>query len=123
MEVMISVILLSVVMVSLLQLKVNNIFLTEKSLQSKENLDYILMAINNDEVSKRNENVYLKDLFDVNDEFRQKIKDKKVNIKDELVDTYNIKNDNLNLNIDIYTTKYTLDDTGNSKTIYSFKLQ
>ena len=123
MEVMISVILLSVVMVSLLQLKVNNIFQTTKSQESKENLDYILISINGDEVDKRNENIYLKDKFNFSDEVRQKIKDKKINIKDELVDTYTIENNDINLNIDIYATKYTLENSGNSKTIYSFKLQ
>ncbi len=123
MEVMISVILLSVVMVSLLQLKVNNIFQTTKSQESKENLDYILISINGDEVDKRNENIYLKDKFNFSDEVRQKIKDKKINIKDELVDTYTIENNDVNLNIDIYATKYTLENSGNSKTIYSFKLQ
>lgn len=122
MEIIISIVILSVVIVSLLQLKVNNIFLTSKSEVSKENLNYILMAINSNEVKNRDENIYLKDIFTFDDTLRKKIKDKKINVKDELLENIEIKKDDLSLNIDIYSTKYTLDKTDNSKIIYSFKL-
>lgn len=124
MEVIISITILSFVMVTLLQIKSENIFLVSKGEQIAKNSEYILMAMNLDDADKRNENIFLDKEFSFeNDELRQEFKDKKIKIKDEIVNTTTIDNEIMKFNITTYSTKYSLDDSTSSKNIYSFKIE
>ena len=58
MEVIISVVILSVVMITLLKIKSDNIYLVSKSEQKSKFNDYILMAIDfSDKPNNKNENI------------------------------------------------------------------
>ena len=58
MEVIISVVILSVVMITLLKIKSDNIYLVSKSEQKSKFNDYILMAINfSDTTKNKNETI------------------------------------------------------------------
>ncbi len=121
MEIVIAVSILSFVMVTLLEIKSNNIFLLEKSDKLAKDNTYILIAMNLKEAQNRNEDIFLDDIFSFDDDnIRRSMKDKKVTIKDKKIKTFTIENDNLNLNIDTYETSYSL--LKNKKKLYSFKL-
>lgn len=121
MEVVIATILLSTVMISLFQIKSNNIFILEKSEKNKEEKNNLLLAIDTDEVSNRNKNIYLDKLFNIkDDDLRRELKQVKVKVKDELLDTKDIEYDDFILKITEYKTTYSLDNI--KKDIYRFKL-
>lgn len=123
MEVIIAISLLSVVMLSLLQVKSDNIYLL-KSSQDKSLLnDYILMAIDSKSLSNRNENLFLGNKFNFNnDDIRNEFKDKKVKIVDNEEDFFTIDNEYIKVNISTLSTTYNLEDEKISKKIYSFKI-
>ena len=124
MEVIIAISILSFVMVTLLQIKSENIFLVSKSNEIAKNSEYIMMAINLEKAEKRNENIFLDKNFTFeNDDLRKEFKDKKINIKDEIVKTETIDNEYMKLNVTTLSTSYTLDETGSSKKIYSFRIE
>jgi len=124
MEVIIAISILSFVMVTLLQIKSENIFLISKSEKIAKNSEYILMAVNLDKAESRNENLFLDKSFTFeNDDLRKEFKDKKITIKDEKIDSKSIDNEFLKLNITTYSTTYTLDHSNSSKKIYSFKIE
>ncbi|XPV67449.1 MAG: prepilin-type N-terminal cleavage/methylation domain-containing protein [Halarcobacter sp.] len=121
MEVIIAVVLLSTVMVSMFQIKSNNIFILGKADENRKNRDYLLFAINTDEASKRNKNVYLDRLYNIkDDDLRRELKQVKVNVKDDILDTEDLKYDNFTLKISEFKTTYSFDKT--KKDIYRFKL-
>lgn len=124
MEVIIAISILSFVMVTLLQIKSENIFLISKSEEISKNSEYLLAAINLNEVNQRNENLFLDRNYSFdNDDLRKEFKDKKIKIKDEKLKTDTIDNDYMKLNLTTYTTTYKLDNSNSSKKIYSFKLE
>lgn len=89
MEVIISSVILSVVMITLLQIKSDNIYLVSKSEQKIKLNDYILLAIDSkDEILNKNEDLR---------------KDIKVSIEDEKI-FYSFRT--YNLNYTIYDNSY-----------------
>ncbi|MGA1933223.1 type IV pilus modification PilV family protein [Arcobacter sp. YIC-464] len=123
MEVIVAVMVLSVVMVALLQVKSDNIFLISKADETKEFKEYLSMAFNLDEVESRNENIFLSRKFDFEDDkLRRELKSIKVKVKDELIDTKLIKNDSYDFNVVTYETSYSIDKKVQKK-IYSFKIE
>lgn len=123
MEVIVAVMVLSVVMVALLQVKSDNIFLISKADETKEFKEYLSMAFNLDEVETRNENIFLSRKFDFEDDkLRRELKPIKVKVKDELIDTKLIKNDSYDFNVVTYETSYSIDKKIQKK-IYSFKIE
>lgn len=123
MEVIIAITILSVVMLTLLQIKSNNIFLVNKSDEKAKINDYLLMAINLENTEKRNENIFLGDKFSFeNDDLRRDFKEKKIKIKDEKIDSKTIDNEYMKINITTYRTTYSLENEA-KKSIYSFKIE
>jgi len=81
-EVLISIILLTVVIAVILQIKTNNLFYLEKFKKSTINNSYISLVVTQ-ATSNRNENIYLKDKLNLNDdEINKEFKDIKINVKD-----------------------------------------
>jgi len=122
-EVIIATLLLSVVMLSLYEVKANNIFILEKSKDSKEQNDYLNLAIDSKEYSKRNVNIYLDKHFNIkDDDLRREFKKVKIKVKDELLDTYTKNVDAFALKVSTFKTNYSF-EKGISKDIYRFKLE
>ncbi|APW64569.1 MULTISPECIES: type IV pilus modification PilV family protein [Arcobacteraceae] len=123
MEVIIAIIMLSVVMLTLLQVKSDNIFLVTKSKEKSVFQDYIQTAININEKDNINENRYLGKLYTFkNDDIRRELKDIKIKVKKEEVDTASFKNDVVNFSITTYETSYSIEDDI-KKNMYSFKIK
>lgn len=123
MEVIIAIMMLSVIMVALLQIKSDNIYIIQKSKESIQYKDYISLAFNLDEVNSRNENVFLSRKFDFEDDnLRKELKRIKVKIKDEQLDSKVVKNDDYDFTIVTYETLYSI-DKNIKKNIYSFKIE
>ena len=85
MEVIISIVILSVIMITLLQIKSDNIHLISRSDKKVKTNDYILLAIDfKNEILNKNENIDLSKNYKYeNENIQQELKDKKVIIKDE----------------------------------------
>ena len=123
MEVLVAITMLSVVMISLLQVKSENIFLIQKSDEKAELNDYVSLVMNLEEASDRNENIFLDRVYRFdNDELRKELKPIKIKIKDNEISSKLIKNDTYDLNITTYSTTYNIDDKIN-KSIYTFKIE
>ena len=123
MEVIIATVLLSVVMLSLYQIRGNSIFIVEKSNESKKQNDYLNLAMDTKEYQKRNQNIYLDKYFKINDDdIRREFKTVKIKIKDELLEKEEEKVESLSFKINQYKTTYSF-DKGNSKDIYRFELE
>lgn len=123
MEVLIATTLLSVVMISLFQVKSNNIFILDKSQEKRKKLEYILVSMDTKEYQKRNENIYLDKLFNIQDnDLRREFKQVKIKIKDEVLDSNILRLDNFTLKISEFKTSYSF-DKGINKDIYRFKLE
>ena len=130
MEVIISVVILSVVMITLLKIKSDNIYLVSKSEQKSKFNDYILMAINFSDTTKntnfmenKKENISLEKYKYENEELKKELKDIKVSIKDEKIDTKTIYNGSNNINVTIYSRTFSFDDNDLKKKLYSFKIE
>ena len=123
MEVLVAITLLSVVMLSLLQIRSENIYLIKKSDEKAKLNDYIFLSMNLNEVNDRNENIFLDRLYRFDDDkLRQELKPIKIKQKDKQISTITMKNDAMDLNITTYSTTYSIDDKM-KKSIYTFKLE
>lgn len=125
MEVVIAVVILSVVMITLLKIKSENIFLISKSNTNIKMNDYILMAVDfSDEISNKNENIDVEKKYPYeNDEIKKELKDIKVSIKDERLEAKLIESDFKNINTTIFSRTYSLENSDMKKKIYSFKIE
>lgn len=124
-EVLISVALLSIVIGIMIQIKQNNIFYLDKFTNSNNQNQYLSIATLDkfQEQKLRNTHIYLNDIVDFKDDDAHKIlKDIKVNIKDTKYDTTTLGDKESNLKIDIYQTKYSIEDKS-SVNIYRFTIQ
>lgn len=125
MEVIISVVILSVVMITLLQIKSNNIQLASKSEEKNKSNDYILMALSfNDSITNKNESVLIdkKYIYD-NEEINEEIKNRKVNIKDDKLESKTIESHRNSLNISTSFRSFSLENSDIQKKIYTFKIE
>jgi len=123
MEVIIATSLISIVMVSLFQVKGNNIFILEKSKESKKQNEYLSLVMDSKEYAKRNEKVYLDRYFNIkDDDIRREFKQVKIKIKDKVLDKSTESIDNFSLKISQFKTTYSFEN-GISKDIYRFKLE
>lgn len=123
MEVLIATTLLSVVMLSLFQVKSNNIFIVDKSSKEDKNKAYLMAAMDTKEYQKRNKNVYLDKLFSMqDDDVRREFKKIKIKIKDEVLDSNSFKVSNFTLKTNNFKTSYSFEN-GLKKDIYKFKLE
>ena len=108
MEVIISIVILSVVMITLLQIKSDNIYLVSKSEQKMKSNDYILLAINSkDEILNKNEDIFLDKKYKYeNEDLRNELKDIKVSIEDEKIQSLSIENGFNNINITTFSRTF-----------------
>lgn len=125
METIIAISILSVIMVSLLQIKENNIFFLSKVEEStqKDMLIAIAAGLSDFNNTGKDEKLYLKDLITVkDDEIRKKIKDVSVVKKINEFDTLEFESDEFPIKVEVFEEKYTLKD-GTNKNIYSFTME
>ena len=125
MEVIISIVILSVVMITLLQIKSDNIHLVSKSDKKVKINDYILLAIDfKNEILNKNEDIDISKNYKYeNENIQQELKDKKVIIKDEKMKLESINSRFNSLNITTFTRTFNLDNTDVKKKLYSFKIE
>ncbi len=125
MEVIISVMILSVVMLALLQIKSQNVFMITKADEKAKINDYILLGMDFTQVQQEeNSEVRLKDrLVFENEEIRKELKDLKIKIKTNDKEEYKIKTDKDDINLSIISNTYSLDEEENKKNIYEFKIE
>ncbi len=125
-EVIIAVSILSVVMVSLLQIKSDNIFLISKTNEQSKLNDYIQLSIDFKKINKENqenEELFLDEKFTFeNDDIRKELKDIKVKIREEKEDINEIETSARSLNITTYSRVYSIDNSIKKK-IYNFKIE
>jgi type II secretory pathway pseudopilin PulG len=121
-EVIIAVSLLSVVLLSLFQVRSNNIFILEKTDEKIKDKQYLSMVYDTKGYSKRNENIYLDRYFNIkDDDLRRKLKEVKIKVKDEILDLNVIKTDIYNIRIQEFETSYSIENKI-TKNIYRFEL-
>lgn len=124
MEVIISTIILSVVMIALLKIKSENISIVSKSEQKTKLNDYILMAVNfSDKLRNKNEDISLEKYKYEKEELKKELKDIKVSIKDEKIDKKTIIDGSNNINITTFSRTFSLENSDIKKKIYSFKIE
>lgn len=125
MEVIISIVILSFVMITLLQIKSENIFLISKSDQKVKVNDYILLAIDfKNNIEDKNEEIDLyKNYKFENEDVKRELKDIKVTIKDEKIDSESIKSDFNTINITTFSRIFSLENTDIKKKLYSFRIE
>jgi hypothetical protein len=124
MEVIISTIILSVVMIALLKIKSENISIVSKSEQKTKLNDYILMAVNfSDKLRNKNEDISLEKYKYEKEELKKELKDIKVSIKDEKMDKKTIIDGPNNINITTFSRTFSLENSDIKKKIYSFKIE
>ena len=109
-EVLISVMLISVVIVAILQIKENNLYFLDKTQQSSKFNSYIYLLSLDNSKNLRNTKIYLSDKFDFkDDDIRKELKQIKINIKDEELDTIELVNEEYSLDINIKQTNISID--------------
>ena len=125
MEVIIAIVMLSVVMIALLKIKSENIFLVSKSNENTKANEYILLAVDfKDEILNKNENIFLDKKYQYsNDDVRRELKDIKISIKDEKLESESIDNGFNSININTFSRTFTLENSNIKKKIYSFKIE
>lgn len=122
MEIIIAIMILSVVMVTLLQVKSDNIFILSKANEKSQLRDYIALSVNLNSFSNRNENLFLNRVYNfTNDDLRKELKDIKIKIKDEQVNKKSYKTDVRNIEVITYESSYSIEDDI-KKSIYTFEI-
>ena len=121
MEVIISVILISVVITALLTIKDNNLTLLQRADLKDKHTSYIaLLAYDWLSINNRNNNIFISDKIDLNDDdFKTEISSIKINVKDEVIETKNL-NDGV-LSYKIYKSTYKIEEE-NKKENFSLKV-
>ena len=121
-EVIVAIILITIVIGTMLEMKTNNIFFLEKFKNSSLYNSYISMVANKDK-KQDNKNIYLDKEVDFDDdEIRKELKEIKIKVKQlDNEDMPLIKNDYIK-NAIIIKRKYTIEDKI-TKVFYQFKLE
>ena len=126
MEVIIAVMILSVVMVALLQIKTENIFLISKTNERVKLNEYVQLSVDlkkvNEESSEDIELFLDKKYPFVNDDIRKELKEIKVNIREKKEDEYKRETPSENLNVTIYSRTYSINEDIKKK-IFNFKFE
>lgn len=125
MEVIISIVILSVVIIALLQIKSENISIVSKSDKKVRLNDYILLAIDfRNKIINKNEDIDIYKNFKYeNDDIKRELKDIKVSIKDEKIQSVSIDNGFNNINITTYSRTFSLENSDIKKKLYSFRIE
>jgi len=123
MEVIIAVVMLSVVMLTLLQIKSDSIFLVSKSNEQNKLRDYIQLVVNIDNENKKNENIFLDKIYRFkNDDIRKEFKDIKIKVKSEQINSKDYSFNSVNFKIITNENSYSIGDDI-KKNIYTFKIE
>ena len=126
MEVIIAVMILSVVMVALLQIKTENIFLISKTNERVKLNEYVQLSVDlkkvNEESSEDIELFLDKKYPFVNEDIRKELKEIKVVIREEKEDEYKIETPTQDLNITTYSRTYNIENDIKKK-IFNFKIE
>ena len=120
-EVLISIILISVVIAAMLQIKSNNIFMLEKFKNSAKYNSYIAMSV--DTINRKEKKIYLDSLFKIDDRLRQELKKYKIAININTTQQLKLPSNSYVPTAQITELKYTLNDNIASKVFYIFKLE
>ncbi|QKF67999.1 hypothetical protein AVENP_2495 [Arcobacter venerupis] len=125
MEVIIAIVMLSVVMITLLKIKSENIFLISKNDENTKSNDYVLLSVDfEDEISNKNEDIFLDKKYQyINDDMRKELKDIKILIKDDKIESKSIESDLNYINTTIFSRTYSLENSNIKKKIYTFKIE
>lgn len=125
MEIIISIVILSFVMISLIQIKMNNIFLVSKVNKNSSLEEYALLSIDfNDNILDKNESIFLSDKYNFqNDDIKISLKEIEINIKDEKKESKNISSEfNVNIKSDLFYRKFEFKNSNLNKKIYQMNL-
>ena len=126
MEVIIAVMILSVVMVALLQIKTENIFLISKTNERVKLNEYVQLSVDlkkvNEESSEDIELFLDKKYPFVNDDIRKELKEIKVDIREKKEGIRKIETTSEDLNIIIYSRTYSINEDIKKK-IFNFKFE
>ncbi|MFX4219286.1 type IV pilus modification PilV family protein [Aliarcobacter butzleri] len=125
MEVIISIVILSFVMITLIQIRNENIFLVSKSNQKNYIEDYIILSIDfNDDILDKNENIFLSDKYNFeNDDIRKELKDIQIDIKDKKLKSKNINSEfNINMKTNILYRDIKLQNSDFTKKLYKINI-
>ena len=124
-EVLISVMLLTVVISTVLQIKENNIFFLEKFKNTSLNNSYISLVVSND-TNKNDTNIYLGDRVNFDDdEIRREFKTIKIKVKNEDGEDIELPKNDYIPSVKVFNSAYSItsDDKSLTKIFYTFKLQ
>ncbi len=122
-EVLISVMLISIVIVSLLQIKENNLFFLQKTKDTTKYNSYISAISLDNKNNIRNKNIFLGDEVKFkDDEIRRELKSIKIKVKDENLDPLELGNEEYQLKVNIKKTHLSIDDKI-KKIFYRFSLE
>ena len=125
MEIIISIVILSFVMISLIQIKMNNIFLVSKVNENSSLEEYALLSIDfNDNILDKNESIFLSDKYNFqNDDIKISLKEIEIYIKDEKKESKNISSEfNVNIKSDLFYRKFEFKNSNLNKKIYQMNL-
>lgn len=125
MEVIISIVILSFVMITLIQIRNENIFLVSKSNQKNYIEDYIILSIDfNDDILDKNENIFLSDKYNFeNDDIRKELKDIQIDIQDKKLESKNINSEfNINMKTNIFYRDIKLQNSDFTKKLYKINI-
>ena len=126
MEVIIAVMILSVVMVALLQIKTENIFLISKTNERVKLNEYVQLSVDlkkvNEESSEDIELFLDKKYPFINDDIRKELKEIKVDIREKKEGIRKIETTSEDLNIIIYSRTYSINEDIKKK-IFNFKFE
>ena len=121
-EVLISIMLISVVIASIFQIQKNNLNFLEKSKSTIKNSEYISLVALNKEDKLINKDLYLNNEIKFNDDdLRKELKSIKINVKDKELDTLKFDDDKYSVSIKTIETTYKIDNT-TQKQFYRFTL-
>ncbi|MEA2017724.1 MAG: hypothetical protein U9N59_04690 [Campylobacterota bacterium] len=122
-EVMVSVALISIIIVSILKIKDNNLFFIEKFKTTSLNNGYISLVSIPFNVNMRNEKIRLGDKINFDDdEIRRELKDIKIILEDIKIKDIELPTNDYIKTAEIIHSKYTI-EKDISKIFYTFKLQ
>ncbi len=124
MEIIVSVVILSFVMITLIETKENNIFLLSKSNERNNIEEKMLLAIDfNTEFLNTQEDILLSTKYNFeNKDIQRVLDDLKIEIRQEYDKNKSIKLDeyNINLNIDTFYKEFGLKNDHFKKKFYTF---
>ena len=120
-EVLISVMLITVVIATVLQIQQNNIFYLKKFKTSALNNSYIAAIATSDANNNRNKSIRLSDRIDFNDDnIRKELKKIKIKIKDKKLEDMKLPKNDFIKSANIVESSFSIGNT-TRKVFYSFK--